>query len=58
MLNFYRSTGFRLDPFLQPPTFELDPILGRDNIRHKKTPLFLTEFFVGDEGFEPPTPSV
>jgi hypothetical protein len=24
----------------------------------KKTPTFLLEFFVGDEGFEPPTPSV
>lgn len=24
----------------------------------KKTPQFPEEFFVGDEGFEPPTPSV
>lgn len=27
-------------------------------IKIKKTPLFIMEFFVGDEGFEPPTPSV
>jgi hypothetical protein len=28
------------------------------NKAQKKTPTFLLKFFVGDEGFEPPTPSV
>jgi hypothetical protein len=28
------------------------------NIGIKKTPQNFEEFFVGDEGFEPPTPSV
>ena len=49
MLNFC-AQGFRIDPDLL--------ISFQEKYKHKKTPIFLLEFFVGDEGFEPPTPSV